>query len=176
MSAARTAALLAAAQVALVALYLVVESERRPASTFRWEPRDEHAPPWSPARDGVALRPPVEAHLVHFWATWCGPCRTELPGLLETASREGIPLLAVTAEPWPVVERYFGGNIPDEVVHDPRAAGLWQVDRLPDTFVVREGRVVARVGGARDWATDDARAFLRATVTEPASSGPGPAR
>lgn len=163
MTAGRWAAVLLCVQLALVGVYLWVERSRAPEGPFRWERLDEAAPALVVERDGAEVGRPAEPHLVHFWATWCGPCRTELPLLLEAAEAEGVPLLAVTDEPWPVVARFFDGQVPAAIVRDPTgiAAGAWQVSGLPDTFVVRDGRVVARMGGPRDWHTTEARAFLR---------------
>lgn len=106
---------------------------------------------------------PAGHSLVHFWATWCAPCVKELPALLDAAEAEGVPLLAVTDEPWPVVERFFGGGVPGGIVRDPAAdaAARWGVSGLPDTFVVQDGRIVARMGGPRDWTSARARTFLR---------------
>lgn len=163
MKTARVLAVLVGVQVALAALYLVVESRRSEPTPFAVEALDEPTPSLSLERDGRPTVQPSEAHLVHFWATWCGPCQEELPALLATAEAEGTPLVAVTDEPWPVVERYFGGSVPAGVVRDPtgEAAARWRVSGLPDTFVVDNGRVVGRMGGPRDWRTQEARAFLR---------------
>lgn len=150
-------------QVALLGLYRLVEGGRTPEAPFSWERLDEPAPPLTAARGDEAVELPSEPHLVHFWATWCAPCRTELPALLTAAEQEGVPLLAVTDEPWPVVRGYFGDAVPPAVVRDVTggAARAWRVSGLPDTLVVREGRVVGRMGGPRDWDTSTARDFLR---------------
>lgn len=147
-------------QALLVGAYLAVEASRRTEEPFRWERLDEPAPPLAAVRGEAAVPVPTAPHLVHFWATWCAPCVVELPALLEAAEEEGVPLLAVTDEPWPVVTRYFGGDVPQAIVRAD-AAAAWSVTALPDTVVVRDGRVVARMGGPRDWTTSEARAFLR---------------
>jgi len=153
---------LIAAQIAVIVLFVWVERGRRSRPAFHWERLDEPVPALIVEHDGESVTPPLRPYVVHFWATWCVPCRTELPGLVAAARAEGVVLLAVTDEPWPVVERYFDGNVPTAVMRDPTgdAARAWGVSGLPDTLVVRRGRVVARMGGPRDWATPDAGAFL----------------
>ena len=61
--------------------------------------------------------------LVHFWATWCVPCRTELPGLIAAAREEDVRILAVTDEPWDAVSAYFNVQIPEGVGRDPSGGG-----------------------------------------------------
>jgi thiol-disulfide isomerase/thioredoxin len=163
MKISRTIVVLVGVQITLIGLYLAVESRRRAPTPFAVEGLDEPAPMLSLERDGHGVVQPSEPHLVHFWATWCGPCQEELPALLAAAESEDAPLVAVTDEPWPVVERYFGDSVPMAIVRDPtgEAAGDWRVSGLPDTFVVRSGRVVGRMGGPRDWRAPEARAFLR---------------
>lgn len=160
-------AIIVAVQVALVAAYLLVERARAPELDFPTEPLDEAAPALrvetrSALVDLASLRDqPV---LVHFWATWCAPCRKELPGLIQAARAADLRLLAVTDEPWDEVAAFFGGEIPIEIVRDPAgdASRRFGVSGLPDSFVVaRGGRIVVRIGGARDWSTRNAREFLR---------------
>jgi thiol-disulfide isomerase/thioredoxin len=141
----RTLLALLALQLGLAGLYLAMEGWRRDEQPFLWEPLDEPAPPLPWERPDRAGTLPEGLVVVHFWATWCGPCRTELPSLLHAAEEEGVALLAVTDEPWPEVEAFFQGPVPDAVVRDPtgQADAAWQVSGLPDTLVAREGRVLA---------------------------------
>ena len=146
---------------------------RRPATAFATEALAPRAAPDLVAtrHDGTqvslaALRGrPV---LVHFWATWCPPCRDELPGLLRTAAALDLELLAISVDDaWSELATFFAGAIPRAVVR-PSAPGLhtrFGASTLPDSYLVdREGRLVLRIAGARDWTTAAARAALTAAT------------
>jgi thiol-disulfide isomerase/thioredoxin len=103
--------------------------------------------------------------LVHFWATWCPPCRDELPGLLEFAASDEIPVLAVSLDSdWALVQRFLGGEVPPAVVlavpgTEPERFG---VTGLPETYLVdAHGRLRLRFSGPRDWRSD----AMQETVT-----------
>ena len=151
-----------AVQAVLVGGYFCVESTRGVEAPFGVEELNLVAPVLvvETQTGEVDLGRLEGAVVVHFWATWCVPCRAELPLLLEATREANIHLLAVTEEPWGEVRVFFGGAVPTEVVRAGGAAKRWEVSGLPDTFVVRDGRIVARMGGARDWSTTEARTFL----------------
>ena len=166
-------AMLAALQLGALLAYRVVEGSRSTAergARFVAERLrgDEVAPAFDAARvDGGALRvawPGARARIVHFWATWCEPCRDELPGLLVLARElegRGVEVLAVAVDDdWEQIRRFFGGNPPPEVViaRDPGAHKRYGVSTLPDTYLVnRAGHLVERFHGTRDWRSAAAR-------------------
>lgn len=105
---------------------------------------------------------------LNYWATWCPPCREELPSMMRmVAAYSGRPfkLVAVTQDDDRdaldafLAETGFGG---DEVLilldPDGTIAQSWGTRLLPETYVIdRDGLVVARFMGARDWNSEPAR-------------------
>ncbi len=76
--------------------------------------------------------------LVHFFATWCEPCREELPALDRLAARANgsVKVLAIAVAD-PRVQRFFATTPVDFPVDRDRAvAKAWQVATLPTTFVL----------------------------------------
>jgi peroxiredoxin len=107
---------------------------------------------------------------LNVWATWCGPCREEMPSM-ETLyeafkNRKDFVILAVSqdrrgrAAVQPYVEKnHFQFDIlldPDNVVGDS-----YNVSGVPETFIIdRKGRIVAHHMGAFDWSQTDVRQAL----------------
>lgn len=89
--------------------------------------------------------------LVNFWATWCPPCRKEMPDLQELYSRfkdKGLVVLAITdeapekAKPFIEEKRY---SFPILVDKDRKVNETFRVDGIPKTFIYnREGRLAAQ--------------------------------
>jgi peroxiredoxin len=82
--------------------------------------------------------------LVHFFATWCEPCREELPALNRLAARAHgkVKVLAISvAEVDPRVRRFIEAtpvNFPILLDRDRTVAKAWNVSTLPTTFVLDE--------------------------------------
>lgn len=164
----------AAAQGFIVLVYQWLEHDR--AETKGAFPYERL--PSKPTPDLVLLRPDGSRRkltdlrgkpvLLHFWATWCPPCKEELPGLLELgrelAQNGELQLVAVTMDKdWAALRQFFGGQIPLQVMMDGGAAvDVYGVSTLPDTWLLgADGSVRLRFGGARDWRTRLARKVLR---------------
>ena len=109
--------------------------------------------------------------LLHFWATWCPPCITEIPALerlsRDFAGQPGFQIMMVAVDDDPQkVSPFVGRNRSFSVLFDPQ----WEVShrygtrKLPETYVVIRGRTVKALKfvGATNW--DDPR--IRAALQE----------
>lgn len=88
--------------------------------------------------------------LVNFWATWCGPCRLELPDLNDLYSRfmsQGLVVLSITNEESLKVSSFvnkIGYRAPVLLDSESQAAKRFHVENLPRSFVFnRKGKLVA---------------------------------
>jgi peroxiredoxin len=89
--------------------------------------------------------------LVNFWATWCPPCRKEMPDLQSLYNRfkdQGFVILAISDEKGATVKPYLAEhNVTYPVMIDPgdKVNKLFQVVGIPKSFVYnREGKMVAQ--------------------------------
>ena len=97
--------------------------------------------------------------IVNFWATWCPPCRAEMPSLQrawEQLEQEGIGVVAINVgEDAKAIGQFMatsGLTFPLLMDRDSRVRRAWAVQGLPMTFVVDpKGRTVYRVVGDREW-------------------------
>lgn len=96
--------------------------------------------------------------LLDFWATWCGPCRIEIPGFVELQDRyrdQGLVVIGVSmddsVEPVREFYREFEMNYP-VVMEDGRISELYGgIIGLPTTFIIgRDGRIYSKHMGAND--------------------------
>ncbi len=102
--------------------------------------------------------------ILNLWATWCGPCRVEMPSFENLYRRfrsEGLTVLAVSIdkgkdqEVRDFVDEY---RLSFPVWLDPQkeVESRYITFTVPTTFVIdRQGRVVAKVDGAKNWESEE---------------------
>jgi thiol-disulfide isomerase/thioredoxin len=108
--------------------------------------------------------------VLNFWATWCAPCRHEMPSLdrLQAAMPEiAVVPVATGRNAVAGIERFFAEaeikNLP--TLRDPKSelARAMGVMGLPVTVILNpEGQEVARLIGDAEWDSDSAKAVLEA--------------
>lgn len=93
--------------------------------------------------------------LIDFWATWCAPCREEIPMLTElhrTYGERGFTLLAISDENAELIAEFVAEyGVPYLNLVDPgEVSREYQVTSLPTAFLVdREGRIVEAFRGTK---------------------------
>jgi peroxiredoxin len=111
--------------------------------------------------------------LLNLWATWCPPCRAEMPSmqtLYEDLGDEGFTILAVSAPSPPreteekirahVAENEF--TFPVLIDTEYQAYGIYNTGSIPTSYLIdTDGKLVARLTGAIEWNTPGILGVLR---------------
>jgi len=124
---------------------------------------------------------------VNFWATWCPPCRDEMPSMLQLGQELSarfpgrFRMVAVSVDDgWEPVRTFFAGRAPAGLTvtldTDQLATRAYYCTargacpdsfKFPETYIVdKGGRLVAYMVGPRNWSQPTARSFLERLIEE----------
>jgi cytochrome c biogenesis protein CcmG, thiol:disulfide interchange protein DsbE len=118
--------------------------------------------------------------LLNVWATWCEPCRAEMPSmekLYKEFGPKGLEIVAVSVDDPGTDARIrlyakeLGLSFP--ILHDAakETARNYQVTGYPESFIIgREGTIRRKVFAAADWSSEANRALIRELLDSSASS------
>ena len=114
--------------------------------------------------------------MINVWATWCLPCRVEMPSieaLHKAYGPKGLKILAVSIDDpgtdstiRAFVKQY---GLTFEVLHDPKGkiSDLYDIQGYPETFIIgRDGVIRKKLMSATDWNSPEARALVDRLLAE----------
>ncbi len=129
--------------------------------------------------------------ILNFWASWCDPCREEMPSLARLAmhlqKRSDVVLLTISVDEEKsaisetlaalfaaddeLKDKLEPGEIPFAVLHDPEMTTTkdrYGTTKYPETWIIdKDGYIRARYDGARDWSSALAIDAIESTTRTP---------
>lgn len=115
--------------------------------------------------------------LLNLWATWCAPCRREMPSieaLYRDFGPQGLAVVAVSIDD-PGAEEAIRAFVEEygltfDILYEPTGSiqRAYQTTGVPETFVIdREGRIRKKQIAAHDWNSEANRALIAQLLQEP---------
>lgn len=107
--------------------------------------------------------------IINFWATWCPPCREEIPSMnraWQVLREEGIAMLAINVgedeDTIFVFTADYPADFPLLLDQSGDIIGQWPVKGLPTTYVIApDGSIAYRAIGGREWDDDELLDVIR---------------
>jgi peroxiredoxin len=118
-----------------------------------------------------------EVVMINVWATWCLPCRVEMPSieaLHKAYGPKGLKVVAVSIDD-PGTEATIRAFVKQygltfDVLHDPKGqiSASYDITGYPETFMLgRDGVIRKKLMSATDWNSPEARALVERLLAEP---------
>ncbi len=107
--------------------------------------------------------------LLNFWATWCPPCREEIPSMMKlNSAMTGKPfqMVAVSIDEGgkPVIESFFkdtGLLLPTYIDESGAAAKAYGITGVPESFIIdKQGVLVKKIIGGLAWDSPEAVSYI----------------
>ena len=112
--------------------------------------------------------------LLNLWATWCAPCRKEMPALDRLQKELGgdnfeVVALSVDRQGAPASKKFLEetktSNLKLYVESTSRSVGTLKAAGLPTTILIdREGREIGRLAGPAEWDSADAKRLVQSLI------------
>jgi len=113
--------------------------------------------------------------LVNIWATWCLPCKVEMPSmekLFQSVGSQGFKIAAVSIDqgaPEDVLAFASNLHVSFDILQDRggKIQGLYETTGVPESFLLdRHGVLITRVIGAHDWDSEVNRKLIQRLLDE----------
>ena len=114
--------------------------------------------------------------LLNFWATWCAPCRKEMPSiqtLWDHYKGRDLVVLAVSEDDGEREQitdfiHKINVNFPILLDHDLKVGDSYMLPGLPTTYLIgRDGTIAAAIVGTQDWSRREAQALIEYLLNPP---------
>ena len=110
--------------------------------------------------------------LLNFWATWCAPCRKEMPAMSNLHNKfygRGLEVVGVHVGPSLAGVKKFLESVPVDftiLLDKDMSLASWGVRGLPTTFLINpEGKLIYKATGEREWDSPEMVNFLDGLIT-----------
>ncbi len=107
--------------------------------------------------------------ILNFWASWCSPCREEMPGLEALWKKfrdKGLVVIGVSVDRGNINRvkefiRDMGIDFPILRDSDGAVRNAYEVFALPMTYIIgRDGKIIGRIPGERNWDSEDGNRLI----------------
>ena len=112
--------------------------------------------------------------LVNFWATWCPPCKEEIPSMIklnQAMTGKAFRMLAISIDEGgkEAIDSIFKGNrdLPTYLDTEAKVSQLYGTTGVPETFIVdKQGKIRKKIVGGIDWSAAEVLSYLDLLLKE----------